>query len=310
MDILWSSSDPAVVTVSASGEVRALASGTAQVQAVTVNGLSALCTVTVSGDVLAERLILDADAVTLTETQQHQLVWSILPANANQTTLTWTNTDETVCTVDENGLVTAVSAGAATLTATAPGGVSASCTVTVLRRVQELRLTGETLTVTPGGTLTLTCEVLPADAADPTLIWTITPAEGATCAEGAVTLNRSGYYTVTATAADLGEVSASILLECQADVVWQLPAELREIEAEAFRGLSAEHIVLGGSVEVIGAGAFADCPNLYRIDVPASVRAIDDTAFDGTNVTIVCSLGSFAQQWAETHGVPWLLTDE
>ena len=308
--IRWSSSDSSVVAVSADGEVRALAAGTAQVQAVTANGLTDVCTVTVSGDILVDTLILDADAVTLTETMQHQMVWSILPENASLTTLSWTSADESVCTVDENGLVTALNAGSTTLTATAPGGVSASCTVTVLRRVQEIRLMAEATTVTTGEALSLTWEVLPADAADQTITWRVEPAEYAQCVDGVVTFSRSGYYTVTATAADMNLVSASILVECLADTVWQLPAALCGIEEEAFLGVQAEHIVLGGSVVTIGPRAFADCPRLYRIDVPDSVTAIDDSAFEGTSVTIVCPPGSYAQQWAEEHGFPWISAAE
>ena len=309
-DILWSSSDPAVVTVSSTGEVRALSAGTAQVYARTLSGLAAVCAVTVSSDILVYSLILDADAVTLTETQQYQMAWSMLPANATQTALTWTTTDGNVCLADENGLITAMNAGSATITATAPGGVSASCEVTVLRRVQEVTLTADTLATFPGTPLTLTVGVLPADAADPTLVWTIEPAEDAVYADGVLTLNRSGFYTVTAMAADLGVVSASLHLECRADVVWYLPAELREIETEAFLGLTAEHIVLDSSVETIGARAFANCASLYRIDIPASVTFIDATAFDGTRVTIVCQPGSYAQQWAEDNGFPWISDGE
>ena len=46
--------------------------------------------------------------------------------------MTWTSSDPSVATVDANGLVTAVSPGTATITATADG-VSATCTVTVTR---------------------------------------------------------------------------------------------------------------------------------------------------------------------------------
>lgn len=43
----------------------------------------------------------------------------------------WTSSDEAVATVDENGLVTAVAAGATTITATAENATPAACTVTV-----------------------------------------------------------------------------------------------------------------------------------------------------------------------------------
>ena len=57
---------------------------------------------------------------------------SITPANAVET-VSWSTSDEAVATVDDNGEVTAVAAGTATITATA-GSVSDICEVTVYNR--------------------------------------------------------------------------------------------------------------------------------------------------------------------------------
>lgn len=55
--------------------------------------------------------------------------------NANDKTITFKSTDETVATVDENGVVTAKKPGEATIIATAEGsGLAAECKVTVLPR--------------------------------------------------------------------------------------------------------------------------------------------------------------------------------
>ena len=54
------------------------------------------------------------------------------PANATEQTVTWTSSDKTVATVDQNGKVTAVGVGAATITVlTKDGGYTDTCTVTV-----------------------------------------------------------------------------------------------------------------------------------------------------------------------------------
>gem|GEM_PF-6507021 len=58
------------------------------------------------------------------------LTATVEPDNATEPAVTWISSDETVATVDENGVVTAIAEGEAVITATADG-VSAVCTVTV-----------------------------------------------------------------------------------------------------------------------------------------------------------------------------------
>ena len=72
------------------------------------------------------------------------LTATVAPENATIKALTWVSSDEDVATVAPDGTVTAVKAGAATITATAAdgSGKSATCTVTV---------TGDTTPSQPGG---------------------------------------------------------------------------------------------------------------------------------------------------------------
>ena len=76
---------------------------------------------------------LDYTEVTLDKQTTLQLVATVLPEFCSNNTLTWTSDNEKVATVDENGLITTVDEGTATITATANdgSGVSASCVVTV-----------------------------------------------------------------------------------------------------------------------------------------------------------------------------------
>ena len=69
----------------------------------------------------------------------HQLNATVTPSNATNTDYVWASLDESVATVSESGLVTAVAVGGTTITATAQdgSGVYGSCTVTVSAKPAE-----------------------------------------------------------------------------------------------------------------------------------------------------------------------------
>lgn len=75
---------------------------------------------------------LDQEELSLVAGENETLTASILPLVASNQKVTWTSSDDTVATVDENGVVTAVSAGTAVITVTTEdGGLTATCTVAV-----------------------------------------------------------------------------------------------------------------------------------------------------------------------------------
>ena len=96
-------------------------------------------------------LILEAgDDATLTAT--------VAPDDANDKTVAWTSSDESVATVSDAGKVTAVAAGSATITVkTTDGDHTATCAVTVLAPVTDVTLS-ETLDIPIGKTGTLVAE--------------------------------------------------------------------------------------------------------------------------------------------------------
>ena len=82
--------------------------------------------------VLANSINLNKPETTLVAGAKEQLSATVLPEEAKQT-VTWTSSAPAVATVDDNGLVTAVAEGTATITATTTDGTNldATCTVTV-----------------------------------------------------------------------------------------------------------------------------------------------------------------------------------
>ncbi len=83
--------------------------------------------------VLATGVKLSKDGLTLQENGSDTLTATVEPADATNKAATWESSDTDIATVSEDGTVTAVSAGRATITATAAdgSGASASCEVTV-----------------------------------------------------------------------------------------------------------------------------------------------------------------------------------
>jgi uncharacterized protein (TIGR02145 family) len=114
--------------------------------------------------------------------------------------VTWTSSDNSIATVADDGVVSAVAAGAATITATA-GEQTATCAVTVTPvAVTGISLDKTTLPLTIGETYTLTATVSPDNATDKTVTWTSSDNSVANVAGGVVTAVADGVATITATA--------------------------------------------------------------------------------------------------------------
>ncbi len=123
----WESADPTVATVEA-GVVTGVKVGETTVRVIAVNGFAAACKVTVLPVEVAS-VTLDRQTLSMTVGDSETLTATVLPADAEDPAVKWETSDDKVATV-ENGLVKAVGAGEAVVTASA-GGQSAFCTVTV-----------------------------------------------------------------------------------------------------------------------------------------------------------------------------------
>ena len=89
-------------------------------------------TIDQQGTIHVTSVSLDKTSLELTEGGTGTLIATVEPNNATNKNVTWESSNTSVATVDANGLVTAVSAGTATITATTEdGGKTDTCTVTV-----------------------------------------------------------------------------------------------------------------------------------------------------------------------------------
>ena len=82
-----------------------------------------------------------------------------------------------------------------------------------------------------------------------------------------------------------------------------LPASLTEIGEEAFSGGAFTYVKLPHKARTIGQNAFADCPNLVAVYIPAATRSIHEQAFGSLQTLVIFGkTGSVAETYAAAHG--------
>jgi len=130
--VIWTSSNVSVASVSGSGIVNALKSGSTIIYA-SVGTKKAQCSVTVnSKDVAVSSVALSQSVLELTVGDNATLTATVSPTNATNRNVSWSSSDVTVAGVDSGGKVSALKAGTVTVTVTTEdGGKTAACSVTV-----------------------------------------------------------------------------------------------------------------------------------------------------------------------------------
>ena len=155
---------------------------------------------------LAESITLDMTTISLRATETIMLVATILPETTANKSVTWNSSNESVAIVDENGVVTAIAVGEATITATTTDGsnLSATCKVTVVPTLAEtITLDKTEISLEATETATLVATVLPELTTNKSVTWTSSNEAVATVdANGIVTAIAVGEAVITATTTD------------------------------------------------------------------------------------------------------------
>jgi hypothetical protein len=82
------------------------------------------------------------------------------------------------------------------------------------------------------------------------------------------------------------------------------------IADDAFRSLNISSITIPDGYDMIGDYSFADNPSPMTITIPRSVLSIGDNCFDGTDVIIYGFNGSYAEEYARSHRIKFLIIYE
>ena len=114
--------------------------------------------------------------------------------------------------------------------------------------------------------------------------------------------------TTKITPLDEGKFQYLVYSNCLTDSV---TATLTDYAGEETEITVPAYTEEGIPVTSIDEGAFADCTNLTKLEIPAEVTSIGENAFTGTaeDFTIYCYSDSYAQQYAEENGINYVLLD-
>lgn len=209
--VIWVSSDESVATVSDAGVVTAVDGGDCTISVVTLDGVKvAACKLHVRVPVTA---------ISLSETQvtcslalgTYQLSYYILPeGNGVNKNVVWESSNPNVLTVDQNGFVTFVAPGNATVicqtedTGTTGINLVATCEFVIEQPVTSVSLDYTDVTLKIGETLRLTSTVLPKDATNKDLTWVSSNTSVVTVQDGMLTAVAGGDAAVLVQSVDSG----------------------------------------------------------------------------------------------------------
>ena len=305
--VAWSSSDESVAKVD-NGKVTAVKSGKATVTA-KCGVKTAECAVTVT--VPVSSITLDKTTLSLVIGESFTLTATVKPDDATDKTVTWSSSDESVARVD-NGKVTAVKSGKATVTAKC-GVKTAECAVTVTVPVSSITLDKTTLSLVIGESFTLTATVKPDDATDKTVTWSSSDESVARVDNGKVTAVNAGQAKISAAVGNI-TTSCNVVVYQSDNVIIYTTADkkvLKPYNEDAFGSAivsntyvgdvgiitfekpvtfignmafyqqsKLESIVIPNTVTTIGKKSFESCTKLQFIKLPKSLTSIDDYAFE------------------------------
>ena len=141
-------STPVTITATGSGKVVIKATATVDGKTVTAQMTAQVMVPLESLTIAGETSVVEGETITLTATKN--------PSNTTDTNkITWSSSDESIATVDADGVVTGVAEGEVVITAKC-GGISANWSVMVESTAMEASIDWEYTTDDTTGTITLT----------------------------------------------------------------------------------------------------------------------------------------------------------
>ncbi len=191
-DLWWSTSNQEVATVDETGLVKAVGSGTTTIIVQSADsGVIDVCNVTVYQPVT--EVTISSTAISVRKGTIFWLNATAGPEGALNKTIIWSSSDSSIATVDQTGMVTAISPGKVVITATSQdSGVNAKCEVEVTEPVTGISLNYAEATVYAGDKIVIIPTVTPLDADNKKVTYVSSDSSIATVDENGIVTGVSG----------------------------------------------------------------------------------------------------------------------
>ncbi|MDR3128202.1 MAG: Ig-like domain-containing protein, partial [Bifidobacteriaceae bacterium] len=165
-NVTFSSTDITVAKVSQTGEVCGVDAGQTIIKGITSDG-GLIDSVTVVVEPVPTSVNFNQVSLELDETQTYQLVAKVLPSNAVNKVVNYHSNDDSVVTINNKGIVTAMAAGQTQVIATTVvGGVTSVVNIKVYPLAESIIVKPESLNINKGQTTQLVPRVLPSATRD------------------------------------------------------------------------------------------------------------------------------------------------
>ena len=171
--VIWSSSDESVAKVDKNGRITGVKPGECTVTCVSAAKDSIAATVAVHVQQPVKKVAFTEKSAFAYAGETTQLSWIVEPADATNSTVAFTSSNEKVLTVDENGLVTGRSSGSAYVNMVSTDGSNrkARIQIKVGQHVTGVRMVRRHAYIDRGETATAGATLEPKDASNNHMTW-------------------------------------------------------------------------------------------------------------------------------------------
>ena len=227
--VTWKSSNPNVATVDSSGNVKAIAPGTATITVISSDG-GKVATCNVEVIALSKKLTgisLNKTELTMELDAEETLTVNFNPEYAENKNIKWSSSNTKIAKVS-NGKVTPVKPGKVEIKAVSEdGNYEAVCQVTVLSPpIESIKFAQTKQSVALGSTITLKTVSTPTDTAINNPIWTSSDETVATVKDGVLTALKLGTTIITISNED-GSIKAKTTITVVEKVVSDLSIKVK-----------------------------------------------------------------------------------